>query len=42
MSFDKLDKIGAGGVKAELLEKGFAAAAVEALDSFLRAGDFSL
>ena len=42
VSFDKLDKIGAGGVKAELLEKGFAAAAVEALDSFLRAGDFSL
>ena len=39
---DKLDKIGADGVKKELLEKEFDAAAVEALDEFLRAGDFSL
>ena len=42
VSFDKLDKIGAGGVKAELAEKGFAPEAVDALDRFLRAGDFSL
>ena len=35
ISFDKLDKIGADGVKKELLEKEFDAAAVEA-------GDFSL
>ena len=42
ISFDKLDKIGADGVKNELTEKGFAAEAVEALDEFLRAGDFSL
>ena len=42
ISFDKLDKIGADGVRAELTEKGFAAAAVQALDDFLRAGDFSL
>ena len=42
ISFDKLDKVGADGVKKELLEKEFDAAAVEALDEFLRAGDFSL
>ena len=42
ISFDKLDKIGTEGVKNELTEKGFAAGAVEALDEFLRAGDFSL
>ena len=42
ISFDKMDKIGADGVKAELTEKGFAASAVQALDDFLRAGDFSL
>ena len=42
ISFDKMDKIGADGVKAELTEKGFAAEAVQALDDFLRAGDFSL
>ena len=42
VSFDKLDKVGADGVKAELTEKAFPAAAVEALDAFLRAGDFSL
>lgn len=42
VSFDKLDKIGAAGVKAELLEKGFAPAAAETLDAFLQAGDFSL
>jgi len=42
ISFDKLDKIGADGVRNELLEKGFAPAAVENLDGFLRKGDFSL
>ena len=42
ISFDKMDKIGADGVKAELTEKGFAVEAVQALDDFLRAGDFSL
>ena len=42
ISFDKMDKIGADGVKAELTEKGFAPEAVQALDDFLRAGDFSL
>ena len=42
ISFDKMDKIGAEGVKNELTEKGFAAKAVTALDDFLRAGDFSL
>ena len=42
ISFDKMDKIGADGVKAELTEKGFAADAIQALDDFLRAGDFSL
>lgn len=42
ISFDKLDKVGADGVKAELLEKGLPADAAEKLDAFLRAGDFSL
>ena len=42
ISFDKLDKIGADGVKAELLEKEMPAEAVEKLDAFLRQGDFSL
>ena len=42
VSFDKLDKIGPDGVKAELTEKAFAPAAVDALDAFLRKGDFSL
>ncbi len=40
ISFDKMDKIGSEGVKNELTEKGFAAEAVQALDDFLRAGDF--
>ena len=34
ITFDKLDKIGAEGVKAELLEKGFDAAAVERFGAF--------
>jgi len=42
VSFDKLDKIGADGVKAELTDKGCPAEAVEALDAFLRSGDFSI
>ena len=42
ISFDKLDKIGPDGVKAELLEKGFPAGAAGQLDTFLRKGDFSL
>ena len=42
VSFDKLDKIGAAGVRAELEEKGCPAAAVAALDAFLTGGDFSL
>ena len=42
VSFDKLDKVGPDGVKAELTEKAFAPAAVAALDAFLRKGDFSL
>ena len=42
VSFDKLDKIGAAGVKAELEEKACPAAAVAALDAFLTGGDFSL
>ena len=42
ISFDKMDTIGADGVKKELTEKGFAESAVQALDEFLRAGDFSL
>lgn len=35
ISMDKLDKIGADGVKAELLEKGFAAESVEKLTEIL-------
>jgi len=42
VTFDKLDKIGPDGVKAELTEKECPAQAVEALDSFLRSGDFSI
>ena len=38
VTFDKLDKIGAGGVAAELAEKGCPAAAVAALGEFLAAG----
>lgn len=42
VSFDKLDKIGGEGVHAELLDKGFPAAAADRLGDFLRAEDFSL
>lgn len=42
ISFDKLDKIGAEGVAAELAEKGCPKQAVAALADFLAKGDFSL
>jgi len=42
ITFDKMDKIGPDGVKAELTEKEYPAQAIEALDSFLREGDFSI
>ena len=42
ITFDKLDKIGPDGVRAELTEKAYPAQAIEALDAFLRAGDFSI
>ena len=42
ITFDKLDKIGPDGVKAELTEKAYPAQAIEALDAFLRAGDISI
>ncbi len=42
VTFDKLDKVGADGVRAELTEKGYPAAAIDALDNFLREGDFSI
>jgi len=42
VTFDKLDKVGVEGVKAELTAKEYPAAAIEALDSFLKEGDFSI
>lgn len=42
VSFDKLDKIGAGGVAAELTEKGMPEGAVGALAEFLQKGAFTL
>lgn len=42
ITFDKMDKIGADGVRAELLEKEFPAEAVDALYRFLQEGDFSI
>ena len=42
VTFDKMDKIGADGVKNELTEKQYPANAIEALDAFLREGDFSI
>ncbi len=41
ITFDKLDKIGADGVSAELTEKGFDTAVVSALANFLKAGDMT-
>jgi histidyl-tRNA synthetase len=40
--FDKLDKVGVDGVRAELLEKGYSAEAVENLCAALSAGEMSL
>ncbi len=42
ITFDKLDKIGAAGVREELTGKGCPEAAVAALDAFLSSGDFSI
>ena len=42
ITFDKMDKIGAEGVRKELEEKEFAAEAIDALTEFLQAGDFSI
>ena len=42
ISFDKLDKIGADGVRDELTEKELPADAVASLYDFLQGGDFSL
>lgn len=42
ISFDKLDKIGVTGVTAELLDKGFSKAAVEAFRINLEQGGFKL
>ncbi|MDE6312677.1 MAG: histidine--tRNA ligase [Lachnospiraceae bacterium] len=40
--FDKMDKIGAEGVEAELMEKGYDSDIVSKFASFLKAGDFTL
>ena len=42
VSFDKLDKIGASGVKDELTEKGMPENAVNALNAFLEKGEMTL
>lgn len=42
ISFDKMDKIGADGVKAELTEKQFPASAIDALYKFISAGEVTL
>ena len=42
ITFDKMDKIGADGVKAELLEKEYDSKIVESFYEFLQQGDFSL
>lgn len=42
ITFDKMDKIGADGVRAELIEKQLPAAAVQALADFIAAGDITL
>ncbi len=41
ITFDKMDKIGAEGVKAELTEKGFCCRGHQGADDFIAAGDFS-
>ena len=42
ITFDKMDKVGPEGVRAELTEKQMPPAAVEALAAFLAGGDMSL
>ncbi len=42
ITFDKLDKIGADGVKSELLQKNMPESAIDKLCEFLNSGDFSL
>lgn len=42
ISFDKMDKIGADGIKAELEEKQFPANAIDALYKFISAGEVTL
>lgn len=42
ITFDKMDKVGLAGVKAELEEKGFADSAVDGFVTFLKKQDFSL
>ena len=42
ISFDKMDKIGADGVKAELTEKQLPETAINALADFIAAGDVTL
>ena len=42
ITFDKMDKIGAEGVKAELTEKQLPEAAISALADFIAAGDVTL
>lgn len=42
ITFDKMDKIGAEGVRKELQEKEFPVEAIDALAAFLEAGDFSI
>ncbi len=42
ITFDKMDKVGLDGVKAELEEKGFAKSAIDSFVSFLEKQDFSL
>lgn len=42
ITFDKLDKVGPGGVAAELRAKNFAEPAVAALEAFLAQGAFTL
>lgn len=42
ISFDKLDKIGAEGVNAELTEKGFSADAISSLNNILEKRPFTL
>ena len=42
ITFDKLDKIGADGVKAELQEKQFDKKAIDALVDFIQQGEITL